>query len=100
MKFRASNVTNISHPGMPGKHCDRCLQPGSSFRLSIFNTEWICPVCLAAEQAHPAYQEARDEELRQVQGGNMNFMGVGLPPELQPVHGAPNSNPEPPVVGQ
>jgi hypothetical protein len=43
-----------------------------------------CPVCIETERAHPKFKEARDTELNELQSGNYNFPGIGLPHDLQP----------------
>jgi len=63
-------------------HCDRCHKPTTTTMMSIFNTDYCCMECLDNEKKHPKYDEARDEELRQVQAGNYNFPGIGLPKDL------------------
>lgn len=69
-------------------HCARCqadLRKTSSI-MSRFSTETLCGACERRERVHPRYQEAHDRELQEVKAGNMNYEGIGTPPELyQPV---------------
>lgn len=65
-------------------HCERChadLRKTSSI-MSRFSTETLCSACEKRERVHPKYQEAHDRELEQVKAGNMNYAGIGSPPEL------------------
>ena len=65
-------------------HCQRCsvdLRTTSSI-MSRFSTETLCSDCEKRERVHPLYQEAHDRELEQVKAGNMNYPGIGSPPEL------------------
>lgn len=62
--------------------CDRCGQPTHTWRMSRFNTECCCPLCLAAEEKHPDYAQAAEAELRAVQSGDYNFPGIGKPEDL------------------
>lgn len=70
------------------RNCARCnvdLSTTSSI-MSRFSTETICSLCERRERVHAQYQEAHDRELEQVMAGNMNYRGIGTPPELyQPV---------------
>lgn len=65
-----------------GSRCERCGGPGP-LTGSRFNEEMICLVCDAEERAHPQYEEARRREEAQVQAGNLNYPGIGLPADLQ-----------------
>jgi hypothetical protein len=47
--------------------------------MSVFNTDDICMPCKDKEKAHPDYKKAQDAERKQVQQGNYNFTGIGLP---------------------
>lgn len=63
--------------------CARCnadLKGGSI--MSIFNTDVLCMPCKRKEEAHPQYKRAREAELRAVQAGNYNFVGIGKPSDL------------------
>ena len=61
--------------------CDRCRlkKPGEGFRMSVFNTDWLCPTCQEIEESHPDFEKARSAETQQVINGNYNFKGIGLP---------------------
>ena len=66
-------------------HCDRCgtdlAKVGSI--MSKFNQDTICTTsCKARENAHPGYKAADEAEIAAVRAGNLNFVGVGAPPEL------------------
>lgn len=63
--------------------CQRCGKNGGCTSMSIFNTQMICMGCQTTERAHPKFPEARDIELNELQKGNYNFPGIGLPPDLQ-----------------
>jgi len=63
-------------------HCDRCNIKTNVTRMSRFNTDMCCPICLGIEKKHPEYQRAVDVENLAVRGGNMNFEGIGLPKDL------------------
>lgn len=68
---------------MPVMICDRCGEETRAYTTSYFNTETICiERCVAAERAHPLFEQARAIETQQVQNGNFNYPGVGLPPDL------------------
>lgn len=62
--------------------CDRCGKPTRQWKMSLFNTDKLCPDCLAAEQAHPDYQKARDAEHAALLAGDYNFPGIGKPADL------------------
>jgi hypothetical protein len=64
--------------------CDRCGEETITTTMSLFNTHMCCPVCIETERAHPKFKEARDTELNELQSGNYNFPGIGLPHDLQP----------------
>ena len=60
--------------------CDRCGITRGYFRMSMFNQDWCCQVCLIIEERHPKWIEARDREVNEVNDGNLNYEGIGLPP--------------------
>lgn len=60
--------------------CRRC--GGTSVTMSRFNTDMICEVCEDKERAHPDYSKAVEAELKALQGGNMNYPGIGRPADL------------------
>jgi hypothetical protein len=62
--------------------CHRCGNESHLFGFSYFNTQMICIPCVDEERAHPDFKKARDEEFKQVSGGNLNFEGIGLPKDL------------------
>ena len=70
------------------RNCDRCGRPAIAMKTSWFNTETICcfdpDSCAAKEEAHPKFKDAKDREFEAVKAGDMNFPGIGLPPELRP----------------
>lgn len=69
---------------MPKGKCDRC---GGETRgmttLSFFNTQEICLACDRKERDHPLFETARNADEAACRGGNFNFEGIGLPPELE-----------------
>lgn len=67
---------------MNGK-CDRCKKDSNVTTGSYFNEEMICPDCRDKESKHPLYAKAKEEELKEVQKGNYNFKGIGLPDDLK-----------------
>ena len=56
--------------------CHRCNEASGAYTMSFLNTQMICMECDEKEKEHPRYKEAKDEELRQVQAGNMNYGGL------------------------
>ena len=52
--------------------------------VSLFDTSQICMRCHDAEVDHPDYERARKAEAEAVRGGDFNFQGIGVPPELIP----------------
>jgi hypothetical protein len=64
-------------------HCDRCDRLTNTTKGSYFNTDMICSICQEEEKAHPMYQTAVHKENEEVQKGNLNFAGIGLPEELK-----------------
>lgn len=63
--------------------CDRCSRLTNTTKGSYFNTDMICSVCEAKEKAHPLYVVAVNREREEVERGNMNFKGIGLPEDLK-----------------
>lgn len=64
--------------------CDRCGKTTQGgYTTSYFNTDKICFDCDLAESEHPDYERARRIEGQEMAKGNMNFPGIGLPPELR-----------------
>lgn len=48
----------------------------------MFNIDTICIECQRFEKQHPLYEYARERELAEVQHGNYNYGGVGLPSDF------------------
>ena len=63
-------------------NCHRCGIESHLFGFSMFNTQMICMPCVDEERGHPDFKKARDEEFAQVNRGNLNFEGIGLPENL------------------
>lgn len=63
--------------------CDRCKKSTKTFTMSMFNTDWICFDCQEKEMKHPDYEKARKLEAEQVELGNYNYEGIGLPNDLK-----------------
>ncbi len=62
--------------------CERCFMPNNVSKMSIFNTQMICPECQKKEEAHPDFNKAKQAELDAVKRGDYNFPGIGLPTNL------------------
>lgn len=62
--------------------CDRCGELTSAFTTSYFNTEIICLDCCEFERAHPLFEHAREVETQEVEKGNYNYPGIGLPADF------------------
>ena len=61
--------------------CDRCGITRGGFRMSMFNQDWCCELCITIERRHPKWLDARDREVNEVNDGNLNYEGIGLPPK-------------------
>ena len=61
--------------------CDRCGITRGVFRMSMFNLDWCCELCITIERRHPKWLDARDREANEVNDGNLNYEGIGLPPK-------------------
>lgn len=60
--------------------CDRCGNEIKwGFKISMFNTDTLCPDCIEEEQKHPDYEYACEKEREETKKGNYNFHGVGWP---------------------
>ena len=59
--------------------CARCAIELGGFKMSMFNQDMCCELCTMIEIRHPRYIEARDKEHNEVQKGNLNYDGIGLP---------------------
>jgi hypothetical protein len=62
--------------------CVRCGAEGINKTASVFNKDWICPVCEPREKSHPQYPAAKAAEEAAVRAGNYKFSGMGCPPDL------------------
>ena len=63
--------------------CERCGHEAAEIFGSSFNGERICHVCRYEEKSHPLFEEARRREMEELNRGNFDFEGIGLPPELR-----------------
>ncbi len=61
------------------KICDRCNSKTNIYKMSMFNTQMCCMMCLEIEKKHQLYDKAVKEELNQCRIKNFNFKGIGLP---------------------
>jgi len=59
--------------------CDRCGITRGGFKMSMFNKDWCCELCITVESNHPNYADARASELEAVKAGVKNYDGIGLP---------------------
>jgi hypothetical protein len=65
------------------RKCDRCDATDiQSSIISMFNLQEICLDCKDKEKKHPKYSEAVKADEDAFNRGNYNFVGIGLPPEL------------------
>jgi hypothetical protein len=55
--------------------------------MSFFNMQLCCVECLLKERQHPEFPHAVAAEEAAVRNGDMNFPGIGLPPDLEPPRG-------------
>ncbi len=62
--------------------CDRCGATNTSLKMSYFNTDMLCPLCIKKEENHPEYAHAKEIEMQHVLAGDYNFAGVGKPADL------------------
>lgn len=62
--------------------CDRCGRQAMGTTMSYFNLETICLDCDRTERTHPLFEKARRAEEEAVRRGDLNFPGIGLPPQL------------------
>lgn len=65
--------------------CDRCGTPIRGYMLGWFNTDALCFDCYGDEQRHPDCEAARRQWQTAHDAGNLDFGGVGVPPELHAV---------------
>lgn len=68
------------------RKCDRCGTPTGVTRMSMFNTQDLCPACVDEERGHPDYDHACKVEGDAVLAGDYNFPGVGWPGRDGRVH--------------
>lgn len=58
-------------------NCDRCGHSLKNGRMmSMFNTDCLCPACIAAERQHPDYPQALEADHAAIRNGNCNFQGL------------------------
>ena len=53
---------------MPKAKCDRCGITRGGFRMSMFNQDWCCEICITIE--HATHNKAREIEREEVINGN------------------------------
>jgi len=63
--------------------CGRCEKETREHKLSMFNTQELCPECQEKEKAHPDYKHACEVERDQALKGNRFFEGIGLPDDMK-----------------
>lgn len=63
--------------------CDRCHQDALATIVSYFNHDTLCFACKNRERQHPQYRAAVEAECKAVLSGDLNYQGIGLPPELR-----------------
>lgn len=64
---------------------ERCARCGRQIAVSIvsrFNTDILCVECSEKERAHPHYADAVMKEEEEIRRGNLNYPGIGKPPDL------------------
>ena len=62
--------------------CDRCGISTNVTRMSMFNTDILCPECIDLERKHPDFSKAHDADRAEIKKGNYNFQGIGKPQDL------------------
>ena len=70
-----SSLRNIKMTNWNG-YCQRCGKETNCHSMSFLNEQLCCMECLDEEKDHPKFQQAKAEELRQVQAGNLNYNGL------------------------
>jgi len=65
------------------QNCERCKKETTHTIMSLFNQEMCCKECIEKERAHPKFKEATSQQLEEMQKGNYNFSGIGLPDDLK-----------------
>lgn len=75
---------------MHREKCDRCHLPFPenemglrTMSLSLFNMDVICDPCKQKEITHPEFDKAREAVRAEEKAGNRDFIGIGLPKDLQ-----------------
>lgn len=63
--------------------CGRCEKETREHKMSMFNTQELCPECQEKEKAHPDYKHACEVERDQALKGNRFFEGIGLPDDMK-----------------
>ena len=61
--------------------------------MSFFCEQLCCVPCLLKERQHPQFPRAVAAEEQAVRRGDMNFGGIGLPPDLQAPEGGETGDP-------
>ena len=62
--------------------CERCQSESQFQSMPWFNTQMMWPRCHKLEYRRPKSEEAKQRESAQVKEGNMNYVGIGLPQDL------------------
>ena len=65
--------------------CQRCMKGTNTTQMSMFNTQICCSECIEKERAHPDFPKAREAEQKALQDGDYNYVGIGLPDDLNPL---------------
>ena len=63
--------------------CGRCEKETKEHKMSMFNTQELCPDCQKKEKAHPDFEKACEIERDQALKGNRFFEGIGLPDDMK-----------------
>ena len=63
--------------------CGRCEKETREHKMSMFNTQELCPECQEKEKAHPDYKHACEVERDQALKGNRFYEGIGLPDDMK-----------------
>ena len=63
-------------------NCERCGSKSTVFTMSMFCPEMLCMECMAEEEKHPRFEEAREAERAATRSGDYNFTGIGKPADL------------------
>ena len=65
--------------------CERCGRQATTLTGSWFNTQMICPQCDLLEHEHPLIEKAKKVEREALTNGDFNFVGIGLPKDLEDI---------------